>query len=617
MATRRRRRLHRQIGEALEAQHGPRAGQHAAELVWHFVEAGDATKAVLYSRLAAEQAAAATAWEEAARHYERCLTLREHAEYPGEDDAEILMALGRCYLNVNEGRAAWRTLMRAIDRHRERDDHAGVARATLAALRVPAPPKRHDALARDALAALDGREPHLEAQLLLRRTVWTQTDGGEASRQRVTELAQQYGLKDVASVLTHTEGNIALQSGQPDEARRIYQHAYEVCAGLGKLGWAARFLVSANAIPLFAGALDEGEASTRRALAYAREVHEPIRESSLLLWLAGVALARGEIERYEALLADAAAVNHANFYVDLLRAVRWEIAGDLERALALMPAPERAGGLPNWLAVIHGGRARTRFHAGDEAGARGELAAWARYWAPFRITDGTPGYLHSITCVDGVLPALGSDELVRAVYAELQGWSWARFGPANPCGIDQLRGALALRLGQLDEAQQHYNTGLAWADREQCPLEAGRCLRGLAEVAVPRGQDAEALPLFDRAITHFTEHGAKLYLDQARTRQKEIEAGRRAAGRGADRGATPRLQPAPAELVDATLDDGLSPRQVEVLRLIAAGKTNQEIAVQLVISLHTVTRHITHIFARTGAANRAEAASYGHRRRLI
>jgi DNA-binding CsgD family transcriptional regulator/tetratricopeptide (TPR) repeat protein len=618
MATRRRRRLHRQIGEAREAQHGARLAQHAAELAYHFVEAGEPTKAILYSRLAAEQAAAATAWEEAARHYERCLVLYEDAAHPDVDDAEILMALGRCYLNVNEGRAAWRTLMRAIERYRERQDHAGVARATLAALRVPAPPERHDALARDALAVLDGREPHLEAQLLLRRTVWTQADGGEASRQRVTELAQQYGLKDVESVLTHTEGNIALQSGQPEEARRIYQRAYAVCAGLGKLGWAARFLSSANAIPLLAGELDDGVVSTRQSLAYAREVHEPIRESGLLISLAGVALARGELEQYEGLLAGAAAVNHANFNIDLLRAARWEVAGDLARALAQLPAPERAGGLPDWLAVVHGGRARTRFHAGDEAGARAELAIWARLWAPFRIADGTPGYLHSITCVDAVLPALGDDELVRAVYAELQGWSWARFGPSNPCGVDQMRGALALRLELIDEAEQHYDTGLAWAERERCPVEAGRCLLGLAGIATLRGQDTQALSLLDRAITHFTEHDAKLYLDQALVRRSAIEPRHPPA---LERSADPEPESgpsfAPAEPEDTSLSDGLSPRQVEVLRLIAAGKTNQEIAAELVISLHTVTRHVTHIFARTGASNRAEAASYGHRHHLI
>jgi DNA-binding CsgD family transcriptional regulator len=56
--------------------------------------------------------------------------------------------------------------------------------------------------------------------------------------------------------------------------------------------------------------------------------------------------------------------------------------------------------------------------------------------------------------------------------------------------------------------------------------------------------------------------------------------------------------------------NGLSPREVEVLRLLGAGRSNQQIADELVISLNTVLRHVSNIFDKTGAANRAEAATY-------
>jgi DNA-binding CsgD family transcriptional regulator/pimeloyl-ACP methyl ester carboxylesterase len=62
---------------------------------------------------------------------------------------------------------------------------------------------------------------------------------------------------------------------------------------------------------------------------------------------------------------------------------------------------------------------------------------------------------------------------------------------------------------------------------------------------------------------------------------------------------------------------GLSPRELEVLRLVAAGRSNQQIANELVISLFTVNRHVSNIFAKTGAANRAEAASYATRQGLV
>jgi DNA-binding CsgD family transcriptional regulator len=61
----------------------------------------------------------------------------------------------------------------------------------------------------------------------------------------------------------------------------------------------------------------------------------------------------------------------------------------------------------------------------------------------------------------------------------------------------------------------------------------------------------------------------------------------------------------PAEAVD-----GLSSREAEVLRLLAAGKSNQQIADTLVISLNTVRRHVSNIFDKTGTANRAQAAVY-------
>jgi pimeloyl-ACP methyl ester carboxylesterase/DNA-binding CsgD family transcriptional regulator len=55
---------------------------------------------------------------------------------------------------------------------------------------------------------------------------------------------------------------------------------------------------------------------------------------------------------------------------------------------------------------------------------------------------------------------------------------------------------------------------------------------------------------------------------------------------------------------------GLSQRETEVVRLVVAGKSNQEIADELVISLNTVRRHVSNIFDKTGTANRTEAAIY-------
>ena len=56
--------------------------------------------------------------------------------------------------------------------------------------------------------------------------------------------------------------------------------------------------------------------------------------------------------------------------------------------------------------------------------------------------------------------------------------------------------------------------------------------------------------------------------------------------------------------------DGLTEREVEVLRLVAGGQTNKEIAGELVLSVRTVERHIGNIYKKIGARGRADAAAY-------
>jgi DNA-binding NarL/FixJ family response regulator len=62
----------------------------------------------------------------------------------------------------------------------------------------------------------------------------------------------------------------------------------------------------------------------------------------------------------------------------------------------------------------------------------------------------------------------------------------------------------------------------------------------------------------------------------------------------------------------AELPDGLTPREAEVLGLIAAGLTNGEIADRLVVSAATVKSHVNHIFAKAGVAGRAQAVVYAY-----
>jgi LuxR family maltose regulon positive regulatory protein len=61
----------------------------------------------------------------------------------------------------------------------------------------------------------------------------------------------------------------------------------------------------------------------------------------------------------------------------------------------------------------------------------------------------------------------------------------------------------------------------------------------------------------------------------------------------------------------------LTGRELEVLRLIAAGRSNQHIARELFVSLDTVKKHVTHLLGKLGAANRTEAAARARQLGLI
>jgi DNA-binding NarL/FixJ family response regulator len=61
----------------------------------------------------------------------------------------------------------------------------------------------------------------------------------------------------------------------------------------------------------------------------------------------------------------------------------------------------------------------------------------------------------------------------------------------------------------------------------------------------------------------------------------------------------------------------LTARQVEILRLIAVGCSNAQIAKELVLSPHTVKHHVTHILNKIGSENRAAAASFAERYNLV
>ena len=120
-------------------------------------------------------------------------------------------------------------------------------------------------------------------------------------------------------------------------------------------------------------------------------------------------------------------------------------------------------------------------------------------------------------------------------------------------------------------------------------------------VTSPRSADrAEAKAVLAEATERAEELGAGLLIDRLQTlaRQLGLASSRRRASAGS-----------------AFAD--LTPRELEVLRLVAEGRTNGEIGAALFISTKTASVHVSNIFAKLGVSGRGEAAAIAHRHGLV
>jgi DNA-binding NarL/FixJ family response regulator len=126
--------------------------------------------------------------------------------------------------------------------------------------------------------------------------------------------------------------------------------------------------------------------------------------------------------------------------------------------------------------------------------------------------------------------------------------------------------------------------------------------------------EAGALTYWSRALLgagRQTEATAKL--DAARDIYRRLGAGEP----WFDRLSAVRSQAIPPRHVSPTFPDGLTPREAEVLALLAAGLSNREIAETLVVSVRTVGRHVDNIYGKIGAHERSKARQYAREHGLI
>lgn len=164
-------------------------------------------------------------------------------------------------------------------------------------------------------------------------------------------------------------------------------------------------------------------------------------------------------------------------------------------------------------------------------------------------------------------------------------------------GVDRVLGQVCRATGRLDQAVEHFQSAMDFAHRSSFRSQLALVSLYYAGTLLERGEAGDrehARTLIEEALVQADSLGMGPLIEQLTKLQGEIPASR--AG-----------SPLPA---------GLTQREVEVIRLVAQGKTDREIAEELIIAVRTVTTHVSSILNKTSAASRAEAASFATRNGL-
>jgi DNA-binding NarL/FixJ family response regulator len=180
---------------------------------------------------------------------------------------------------------------------------------------------------------------------------------------------------------------------------------------------------------------------------------------------------------------------------------------------------------------------------------------------------------------------------------------------------------------QLEEATAAAEELTGLAASFGCPAVLARAAGARGRVALVTGRPAdaaaeahEAMRLWLAGDAAYDVALARVLLGRALRALGDEESAARELGTARAElsrlGATPDLRDLDA-LAGSALPGGLSEREAQVLRLVAAGKSNSEIAADLVLSHKTVARHLSNIFTKLDVGSRTAAAAFAHQHHLV
>ena len=591
----RRAELHLRVAEALEA--GPRRSRTLVDLAHHFAAAapfGPRDRAVEYNVLAAHAATAALAFDEAAAR------LRTALELVTEPRPELLLEFGQASHRAGHAVDALEAFRAAAVIGRERGDAALLARAAIGYEEACWRPNltEHGAveLLQEAADALGLEDSALRVGLLggLARALDIQGYRERAALARASAIAMARRLGDrpgLATVLMRSYWSHGMTSVEEildmlTEARELGQELGDTEILAEAMSWR---------VPALAALCDL--AAAEREIPTLRDTAERTAQPFMLhvaeQYASALALCDGRLEDAEALARRShewgrllTGRDSSGVYGIQMFSVRREQGrlAELAPVVRLLAGDPRRDGAwrPSLVALL--------VELGMETEARTALArVVVDGLDPFRASL----WLASLVYLTDACTAVGDEAVAALVYPELEPYAGGNvmLGHLVACygAADRYLGMLAATLGEADSAERHFERALELDRRMGAVTWYAHSAYEYARFLLGRGRGGrqQAAALLGEAATLAERIGMPTLLNRIRVLGP----------------------PAPAQ----RLPDGLSPREAQILGLVARGLSNRQLGRTLCISEHTAANHVRSILRKTGCSNRTEAASYAHR----
>ncbi|HZE06756.1 MAG TPA: LuxR C-terminal-related transcriptional regulator, partial [Solirubrobacteraceae bacterium] len=602
----RRAELHLRVGEVMEARYRADETAGLAELAYHFTVAAvidGPERAVDYSILAGRAALRALDFDEADARFSAALEL-------GIADprrrAETQLELGTTRFRAGASDDAMTAFREAARIARELHDPDLLARAAIgfedACWRPGITDEGAVELLQEAMREVDGRDCELRVTLLAglsRAHAFLGDYERSAIREReaiamARRLGDRRGLATVLmrSYWSHSESSL-------EHTLEMLTEAVDLAEELGNRDLQAEAMEWRVAGLIALGDLGAANRELAVVHALAARMRQPFPLHVAEHYASTLALCAGELAEAEAaarrshewsrLLTGRAASGIYGIQMFGIRREQGRLS-ELAAVARVLAQSDATGGL--W----RPGFALLLAELGMEDEARRELERLrSQSLEPLRSSL----WVASLTYLADACALVGDAETAALVYPELAPLSGGNVvvghGVACYGAADRYLGMLATALDDHAQAVEHFERALAVNGRMGAVTWTAHTLYAYGRTLLMRGAAGDAGRASD-LLSEAAALAARIGMPLLMTRARAL-GGRQVAA-----------NPAP---------DGLSWREVEILRLVAAGLSNREIGEELRISGHTVANHVRSILRKTGAANRTEAAGYAHRNALV